>query len=232
MPHQSRVTLSLADAQDRLSIYALRYQVYVHELGQHPENGDGRLTDVLDDVNTYLVAKRDQVVVGFVSITPPNPHGYSIDKYFERRELPFVFDHGLYEVRLLTVVESDRRTMLATLLMYGALRYLESRSARTMVAIGRQQVLGLYQRAGLRSHGRRAKAGAVTYELMSADVQDVRGQVKDILWADSTHRAVGGLACHGRAVSPGGRVCPRWRILGGHWRFVRDIGASRPRHQR
>ena len=47
-----------------------------------------------------------------------------------------------------------------------------------MVAIGRQQVLGLYQRAGLRSHGRRAEAGAVTYELMSADVQDVRGQVR------------------------------------------------------
>jgi histidinol-phosphate/aromatic aminotransferase/cobyric acid decarboxylase-like protein/N-acyl-L-homoserine lactone synthetase len=177
MPHQSTVTLSLADAQDRQSIYALRHQVYAHELGQHRENREGVLTDVLDQVNTYLVAKRGQAIVGFVAITPPNQHGYSVDKYFARRDMPFVFDDGLYEVRLLTVVESDRRTMLATLLMYGALRYVESRGARMIVAIGRRQVLGLYERAGLRSRGLHVQAGAVSYELLSADVRDLRRQL-------------------------------------------------------
>ena len=68
MPHQSTVTLSLADAQDRQSIYALRHQVYAHELGQHRENREGVLTDVLDQVNTYLVAKRGQAIVGFVAL--------------------------------------------------------------------------------------------------------------------------------------------------------------------
>jgi len=177
MPYQPRVTLSLANAADRQSIYALRHQVYAHELGQHRENGEGVLTDALDQVNVYLVAKRGRAIVGFVAITPPNPHGYSIDKYFERRDLPFVFDDGLYEVRLLTVVESDRRTMLATLLMYGALRYLESRGARVMVAIGRTQILHLYERAGLRRLGLQVQAGAVRYELMSASVHDLRGQL-------------------------------------------------------
>jgi N-acyl-L-homoserine lactone synthetase len=174
MPHQSRVTLSLADTRDRQSIYALRHQVYAHELGQYRENSQGVLTDILDDVNTYLVAKRGQVIVGFVAITPPNPHGYSIDKYFARRDLPFVFDDGLYEVRLLTVVESGRRTMLAMLLMYGALRYVESRGAQVIVAIGRRQVLGLYERAGLHAHGLQVQAGAVIYELLSADLRDLR----------------------------------------------------------
>jgi histidinol-phosphate/aromatic aminotransferase/cobyric acid decarboxylase-like protein/N-acyl-L-homoserine lactone synthetase len=178
MPHQSSVTLSIADAQDRQSIYALRHDVYAHELRQHRENRAGVLTDILDEVNTYLVAKRGPTVVGFVAITPPNPHGYSVDKYFARRGLPFVFDNGLYEVRLLTVVESDRRTMLATLLMYGALRYMESRGARVIVAIGRRQVVGLYERAGLRCHGLQVQAGAVTYELMSADVRDLRSHLK------------------------------------------------------
>jgi hypothetical protein len=91
--------------------------------------------------------------------------------------MPFVFDDGLYEVRLLTVVESDRRTMLATLLMYGALRYVESRGARMIVAIGRRQVLGLYERTGLRSRGLHVQAGAVSYELLSADVRDLRRQL-------------------------------------------------------
>lgn len=177
MPHQSRISLSLADAQDRQSIYGLRHQVYARELGQHRENREGVLTDVLDQVNTYLVAKRGHAIVGFVAITPPNPHGYSVDKYFARRDMPFVFDEGLYEVRLLTVVESDRHTMVATLLMYGALRYVESQGARVVVAIGRRQVLGLYERAGLRTHGLHVQSGAVSYELMSADVRDLRKQL-------------------------------------------------------
>jgi N-acyl-L-homoserine lactone synthetase len=177
MPHPSSVTLSLADEEDRQSIYALRHQVYARELGQHRENREGVLTDVLDQVNTYLVAKRGGAIVGFVAITPPNPHGYSVDKYFARRDMPFVFDDGLYEARLLTVVESDRHTMVATLLMYGALRYVESQGARVLVAIGRRQVLSLYERAGLRTHGLQVQAGAVTYELMSADVRDLRRQL-------------------------------------------------------
>ena len=43
MPHQPSVTLSIADAQDRQSIYALRHQVYARELRQHLENREGLL---------------------------------------------------------------------------------------------------------------------------------------------------------------------------------------------
>ena len=89
MSRSSTLTLSIADAQDRLSIYAARHLVYASELGQHPETPDGVLTDILDEVNTYLVAKRDDQVVGFVAITPPNRRGYSVDKYFAREDMPF-----------------------------------------------------------------------------------------------------------------------------------------------
>jgi histidinol-phosphate/aromatic aminotransferase/cobyric acid decarboxylase-like protein len=58
--------------------------------------------------------------------------------------------------------------------MYAALRYVESRGAKTIAAIGRLEVLELYKRAGLCARGLRVKAGAVTYELMAADVRDVR----------------------------------------------------------
>ena len=177
MPRSSTLTLSIADDQDRLSIYAARHAVYASELGQHPETPDGVLTDILDEINTYIVAKRDDRVVGFVAITPPNRRGYSVDKYFAREDMPFRSDEGLYEVRLLTVVKSSRRTRLAALLMYAALRYAESHGARVIVAIGRQEVLRLYERTGLRSHGLRARAGAVTYELMSAGVRELRAHL-------------------------------------------------------
>src|SRR6266702_4282943 len=88
-------------------------------------------------------------IVGFISITPPGEAGYSIDKYFARDQVALPFDRGLYEVRLLTVTRPHRGAQLALLLMYGALRYLDSAGARTVVAIGRLDLLDMYKRAGL-----------------------------------------------------------------------------------
>jgi histidinol-phosphate/aromatic aminotransferase/cobyric acid decarboxylase-like protein len=174
MPTDSGITLTLADERDRQEIYRLRHRVYARELHQHPENDARALSDALDLVNAYVVAKRANVIVGFVSITPPNPRGYSIDKYFVRADTPLEYDDGLYEVRLLTVVDHHRHSGLAALLMYAALRYAESQGARTIVGIGRREILSLYTRAGLRPHGLQARSGAVTYELMSAAVTDLR----------------------------------------------------------
>jgi histidinol-phosphate/aromatic aminotransferase/cobyric acid decarboxylase-like protein len=174
MTSHVRTVLTIADARDRKQIYRIRHLVYATELAQHPENPAGELIDKLDAINIYLVAKRGETVLGFVSVTPPGTLGYSIDKYFLRADVPLAFDDGLYEIRLLTVVHPARRSDLASLLMYGAFRYCESRGARHIAAIGRLEVLEVYGRAGLRSLGRRVQAGAVTYELMMGDVRDLR----------------------------------------------------------
>lgn len=169
-----RTVLTIADARDREAIYRIRHEIYAAELGQHRPNDEGRLTDALDAVNTYVVAKRQGAVVGFVAVTPPTPTGYSLDKYFARDEVPATFDDGLYEVRLLTITQEARRGLLAFALMFGALRYCESRGAHTIAAIGREDVLDLYRKCGLEPLGRRVRAGAVTYELMTADVAALR----------------------------------------------------------
>lgn len=174
MHRHSPFVISLADDRDRLAIYSIRHAVYARELRQHAENADGLLRDKLDDVNTYIVATEGRTVVGFVAVTPPNAYGYSLDKYFDRAATGLRFDQGLYEIRLLTVVETYRHTQLAAMLMYAAFRYVESRGATTIAAIGRLELLRLYERVGLRRRGLRAQGGAVAYELMSADVQDMR----------------------------------------------------------
>ena len=46
---QSRITVSLANQQDRQAIYHLRHEVYAAELGQHPFNLDGHPTDIGGD---------------------------------------------------------------------------------------------------------------------------------------------------------------------------------------
>lgn len=111
----TKISISIADEQDREIIYRMRYEVYSRELGQHAENSEERLTDNLDMVNVYIVAKVGEEIAGFVSVTPPNEVGYSIDKYFKREELPLTFDEGLYEARILTVSETWRRSRVAAL---------------------------------------------------------------------------------------------------------------------
>jgi histidinol-phosphate/aromatic aminotransferase/cobyric acid decarboxylase-like protein len=177
MPTPITIAVSLADERDRASIHAIRHQVYATELKQHPENATGMLVDKLDEVNVYLVARCAGRIAGFVSITPPNEHGYSVDRYFPRRDLPVIADQRLYEVRLLTVTGPHRGTPIALLLMYAALRYVEALGGRTIIAIGRLEVLPMYRRAGLAPLGRRVRSGEVTYELMSAEVRDLVGRL-------------------------------------------------------
>jgi histidinol-phosphate/aromatic aminotransferase/cobyric acid decarboxylase-like protein len=169
-----RTVVAEADAAQRGEIYRLRHDVYAVELGQHAVQPSGRLTDRLDAVNRYLVATRDGELAAFVSITPPQPLGFSVDKYFERSVVPFDLDDHTYEIRLLTVLERFRDTDLAATLMVAAYRWIESRGGRTVVAIGRDGVVPMYVRGGMRPTGLMTTSGAVTFELMHADVAEVR----------------------------------------------------------
>ncbi len=99
-------TLSIASESDREEIYKIRHQIYAKELKQHSLNSLHALRDNLDLVNHYIVAKREENVIGFISITPPGAASYSVDKYFMRSSVPYDFDEYLYEIRLLTVIEA------------------------------------------------------------------------------------------------------------------------------
>ena len=165
--------MAVASSEDRELIYRCRHAVYARELGQHHENSEGRLTDALDMHNHYLCAWIDGVLAGFVSITPPGG-AYSVDKYVDRAALPFPVDDRLYEVRLLTVMPAARRRELAMLLMYSALRWIESRGGTRIVAIGRREVLGMYTKAGFAGTGLVVASGAVTFEVMHATVARLR----------------------------------------------------------
>jgi hypothetical protein len=182
--HESKPTkfsISLAEDHDREIIYRMRHEVYARELGQHAENMEGRLTDKLDTVNVYIVAKVREEIAGFVSVTPPNEVGYSIDKYFTRDKLPFCFDEELYETRILTVAKSWRHSRVAALLMYAALRYIQSLGGKTVVGIGRLEVLEMYKHAGFRSLHKQVRAGKVTFELIVAEVEADRSQFMPLI---------------------------------------------------
>ena len=170
-----------ADATDREQIHRMRHRVYATELGQHAENEYMRLEDALDGINDYLVARRNGRVVGFISITPPNDRGYSVDKYLPPAELPVPRDAGLYELRLLTVDPAHRRTQAAMLLMYAGFRWVSSRGASHVLVLGRTgATVDLYGKMAFRGTGRQFTSGAVEYELMTASIEAMRARSAEI----------------------------------------------------
>jgi len=177
-PGDGRIVLSVATEQDRDAIYRLRHEVYARELGQHPVNSAGELRDALDEWNVYLIARIDGQVAGFISLTPPGAPAYSIEKYVTRAALPFAFDDQLYEIRLLTVVKPHRGRELATLLMYGAFRWVEAHGGTRVAAIGRREVVDMYLRSGLKPVGLTVQSGAVTYDLLETTTAALRERMK------------------------------------------------------
>ena len=173
----TRFTISVADAPDRDHIARLRHEVYARELGQHAVNPAARLRDALDDYNILLVARAGGEIAGFISVTPPGRGPFSIDKYFARAALPFTFDSKLYEIRILTVLKPHRGRELATLLMFAALRWVESHGGTRIVAIGRREVVDLYLRVGLRAVGLSTQSGAVTYDLLHASLDELQPHI-------------------------------------------------------
>lgn len=159
-----------ATPEDLVWIHELRHRVYAQELGQHTPQPDGRLYDALDGDNVYLVAARGPVRMGFVSLTPPWLGRYGLDKYLTRDELPLLSEGGLFEIRILTVEPRWRSTTVAPPLMYAALRWISSRGGRTVVAMGRTELLDMYLAVGLRPVGHTVRSGAVTFEVLTGEV--------------------------------------------------------------
>lgn len=162
-----------ATTEDRAWIHELRHRVYAEELGQHPVNPDGVLVDALDGRNVYLVAADADGPVGFVSLTPPWAGSFGLDKYLTRAELPLLEEPDVFEVRILTVEPGHRSAGVATLLMYAAMRWIAGRAGRTIVAMGRDDLLGLYRGVGLEPTGRVITSGTVRFEVMTASVAEL-----------------------------------------------------------
>ena len=152
----------------------MRHDVYATELGQHGLQQNAMLSDALDESNIYIVAKVFGELAGFISITPPTLGRYSIEKYLRRDELSIRLDERTYEIRILTVSRFHRHSRVAWYLMYAAFRWVEEQGGEQIIAMGRSEILGMYQSFGAELLQHRVVSGAVTFELIKTSVSHLR----------------------------------------------------------
>jgi histidinol-phosphate/aromatic aminotransferase/cobyric acid decarboxylase-like protein len=152
----------------------MRHDVYASELGQHMVQQSAMLSDALDENNIYIIATVADELAGFISVTPPELGRYSIEKYLDRGELPVRLDDRTYEVRILTVSPSYRYSRVAWYLMYAAFRWIDEHNGEQIIAMGRTEVLSIYESFGAQLLGRQIVSGSVTFELMKTSISHLR----------------------------------------------------------
>lgn len=179
------IAMDWADSEEREEIYQHRHSVYAVELGQFERRVDGLLRDAIDDENEYIVARVGQRLAGYISITSPGATRYSLEKYVPRARWPVADLRRVFEIRLLTVAAHRRRRTVAALLMYAALRAVEARGGVEIIAMGRREVLPMYDKAGLQRTGVRIQSGSVQYEMLTARVAAIHAR------ADRNQRLIG-----------------------------------------
>ena len=175
----NRYQISISTKEQDAELAFHRHDVYAVELGQHETNRVGQLRDSLDAYNVNVVVSVSGELVGFISLTPPNKHSFSIDKYFKRSDLPFTVDESIWESRLLTVFKKHRGSVIVGLLMYGALRWVESHGGKKIVIIGHRRISKMYKRLGFEPSGLSTQSGALTYDLMLGTVSQLRAKSEE-----------------------------------------------------
>ncbi|MEU2777878.1 aminotransferase class I/II-fold pyridoxal phosphate-dependent enzyme [Streptomyces sp. NPDC007162] len=164
------LTIRMATQYDRPAIYRLRYDVYADELAQYPPNQDRLLPDLDDSGNLYIIAQDGDTLAGFISLTPPTAPRLFIERYLDESAAAELNAERPFEVRALTVRRDIRATGAACLLMYALLRWLATQGAYSVVAMGREEVRGMYARLGLEPTGRHIQAGSQKYVVMNGQV--------------------------------------------------------------
>ncbi|MBT3914651.1 MAG: GNAT family N-acetyltransferase, partial [Verrucomicrobia bacterium] len=177
MNHRYQISISTKEQDDELAFH--RHDIYAVELRQHETNRLERLGDSLDAYNINIVVCARGELAGFISLTPPNKQTFSIDKYFKRSDLPFTIDESVWETRLLTVFKKHRGSVITGLLMYGALRWVESHGGKQIVIIGHRGISKMYKRLGFQSSGLSTQSGALTYDLLLGTVSQLRSKSKE-----------------------------------------------------
>ena len=176
------LVFKIADKCELGLVGRARHDIYASELGQYATRESGVIYDSVD--RTVIVAvTSDGAIAGFVAVTLPG------GTYGLHRHVPnVVVPANAYEIGILSVIPAYRNKHLALALCYAAWRLAQSHSgdfgSPYIVAMGRDVVVGVYERLGLKCIGIDVPVGDVRYELMGGhiDVPPSYRVPPDIQW--------------------------------------------------
>jgi predicted N-acetyltransferase YhbS len=155
-----------------LQIHQLNYKTFVEEIPQYQQNPEKKLVDKFHSKNQYIIAKREEKVIGMVCYNWQRP--FSLDEKINDLESYLPKHSKLAEIRLLSISSDERKTMVA----YRLLQYLSNRLIQlgTDAAIisGTTRQLKLYSGMGFIPFGTLVGSAEALYQPMYITLKELR----------------------------------------------------------
>ncbi len=155
-----------------LQIHQLNYKTFVEEIPQHQQNPEEKLVDKFHNNNKYIVAKKDEKVIGMVSYNEQRP--FSLDGKITDLESYLPNHNHLVEIRLLSISPEERKTRVAYRLFQFLCSKLIQLEIDAAVISGTTRQLRLYSQIGFIPFGPMVGTAEALFQPMYITLKDLR----------------------------------------------------------
>ncbi len=139
------------EAEEFDQIHQLNYRTFVEEIPQHQQNAEKILIDKFHEKNNYIIAKRNDKLIGMVCYNTQRP--FSLDEKLEELDSYLPGSTNIAEIRLLSILPEERKKTVA----YRLFQYVNDELTRleidTAIISGTTRQLQLYKHLGFTPFG-------------------------------------------------------------------------------
>ena len=176
------------------ALCAMRHQVYAVELKQYPQNTQRTIED--PGIH-FIICMENDVLKGYVSITPPPLSNCRFMKFVDAEILKSTLQSQIslddtrnaYEFRSLTVDISARGCGIAEQLVQHAIMYVANAGGTDIIAMGHHAVLPLYRRIGMHIFDPIITIGESEYRLMYISAQIAQQKLQEY-FVSKNHKSI------------------------------------------
>ena len=138
----------IANTQEEYEqIFKLNYETFVDEIPQHEKNETKKLKDKFHDKNIYIIAKKENEVIGMISLSDTRP--FSLDDKLNNIDTYYKGEYRKpVEIRLLSIKHQYRKTKVFTELIQRTFNYIIQNSYDIVFISGTVRQEKLYKHIG------------------------------------------------------------------------------------
>jgi N-acyl-L-homoserine lactone synthetase len=173
----SHYSFKRAETPDELQqVHRLNYQTFVREVRQYADSGTDYLIDKYHHKNQYILAIRDQQVVGMVAVHDQPP--FSVADRLSEPALLERLGQRVLEVRLLAIAPGERHSLVFAGLMWSLYLVAQQAGYTHVVGSGVAERLSLYERLGFRPLGSGVRSGEAVFVPMVLALADLPEEIR------------------------------------------------------
>lgn len=158
-------------------IYKLNYETFVEEIPQHKVNKNKRLIDKYHRKNKYLIAKKNNEVLGMICYNSIRP--FSLDQKLDNLDKYLPSYSKVVEVRLFAVTKTSRNGVIAYRLLKHCINLLLEQGFDLALISGTVQKLKFFRKIGLVPFGPTVGKNNVMFQPMYVTLKNLSSDFKN-----------------------------------------------------